>query len=123
MGMGMMNRSGGRFTIDGRSFDINRIDQSVRLNDIEIWELVNRSPIAHPIHIHDIQFRILDRNGKPPSKNEQGLKDTVLVESGETVRVITQFEDFADDKAPYMFHCHILEHEDNGMMGQFLVKA
>ncbi|NNE68617.1 MAG: multicopper oxidase domain-containing protein [Pyrinomonadaceae bacterium] len=122
MGMGMMSRSGGRFTINGRSIDINRIDQTVKLNDIEIWELVNRSPIPHPIHIHDIQFRILDRNGKTPPKNEQGLKDTVLVEPNETVRVITQFEHFADDKSPYMFHCHILEHEDGGMMGQFLVR-
>lgn len=122
MGMGMMSGSGGRFTINGRSIDINRIDQIVKLNDIEIWELVNRSPIAHPVHIHDIQFRILDRNGKTPPENERGLKDTVLVEPNETVRVITQFETFADDKSPYMFHCHILEHEDGGMMGQFLVK-
>ncbi len=77
--------------------------------------------MAHPIHIHSTQFRILDRDGKSPQANEQGLKDTVLVYSGERVRVITQFENYSDAAAPYMFHCHILEHEDAGMMGQFVV--
>jgi blue copper oxidase len=51
----------------------------------------------------------------------RGLKDTVLVDSGSTVRVITEFADFADLKNPYMYHCHMLEHEDAGMMGQFVV--
>jgi FtsP/CotA-like multicopper oxidase with cupredoxin domain len=57
----------------------------------------------------------------PPHANELGLKDTVLINSGERVRVITQFENYADASSPYMFHCHILEHEDAGMMGQFVV--
>jgi len=122
MSMGMMGGgSGGNFTINDRSFDLNRIDLRIRLNDIEIWELTNDSPMPHPVHIHDIQFRILSRNGKPPALNEQGLKDTVVVDPDETVRLITKFETFADENAPYMYHCHILEHEDNGMMGQFVV--
>lgn len=124
MGMGMMGGDrGGGFTINNQSFDPGRIDEVVRLNDIEIWEFTNHSPLAHPMHIHDIQFRILDRNGKLPPLNERGLKDTVLVNPDETVRVITKFENYADESSPYMYHCHILEHEDRGMMGQFVVKA
>ena len=122
MGMGMMGGGGG-FTINGKSMELKRIDETVRLGDVEIWEISNRSPMPHPFHIHDIQFRILDRDGRKPPANEQGLKDTVLVESGETVRIITQFEHYADADSPYMFHCHILEHEDAGMMGQFVVVA
>lgn len=121
MGMGMMQ--GGGFGINGRPMDMQRIDARVPLGDVEIWELINDSPMAHPFHIHDTQFRILDRDGRPPSAGEQGLKDTVLVYSGEKVRVITQFENYSDARLPYMFHCHILEHEDAGMMGQFLVVA
>jgi FtsP/CotA-like multicopper oxidase with cupredoxin domain len=77
--------------------------------------------MTHPFHIHDIQFQILDRNGNPPAPGERGLKDTVRVHGGETVRVIARFEDYADPDRPYMYHCHILEHEDAGMMGQFVV--
>ena len=64
---------------------------------------------------------ILDRNGKLPSLHERGWKDTVLVEDDETVRIMMEFKDYADPHSPYMFHCHILEHEDHGMMGQFVV--
>ena len=77
--------------------------------------------MAHPFHVHNIQFQILDRNGQNPPLNEQGLKDTVLVQPSERVRIILQFEDYTDAQAPYMYHCHILEHEDAGMMGQFVV--
>jgi blue copper oxidase len=91
----------------------------VPLGSIEIWEISNDTRLAHPFHIHDIHFRILDRDGAPPLPHEQGLKDTVLVDLGSKVRVIAEFSDFADAKHPYMFHCHILEHEDVGMMGQF----
>lgn len=119
MGMGM----GGGFRINGRTMDINRIDFRVPLGEIEIWEIKNNSPMAHPFHIHDTQFRILDRDGSAPADGEQGLKDTVLVHPRENVRIITQFEHYADARAPYMFHCHILEHEDAGMMGQFVVVA
>jgi FtsP/CotA-like multicopper oxidase with cupredoxin domain len=118
MGMGMGR---GGFSINGKSMDINRIDARVPLGDIEVWEISNTSPMAHPFHIHDVQFRIIERDGRPPGANEEGLKDTVLVNSGERVRLVMQFENYADAKAPYMFHCHILEHEDAGMMGQFVV--
>ncbi len=119
-GSGMMR---GEMGINGKSMDMGRIDEKVRLGAVEIWAISNPSPLAHPFHIHDIQFRILDRNGRAPGPHETGLKDTVLVDPGETVRVITQFSDFADPERPYMYHCHILEHEDAGMMGQFTVNA
>jgi len=111
----------GMFTINQKVMDMNRIDETVRLGDTEIWAITNKSGMAHPFHIHDIQFLILDRDEKAPSAGEAGWKDTVLVFPGQTVRVISRFEDFADPDIPYMYHCHILEHEDSGMMGQFVV--
>ncbi len=113
--------AGGNFTINGTPFDMSVINDTVIVEDVEIWELTNNSFGAHPFHIHDIQFYILDRNGVPPPLNERGLKDVVLVKPNETVRFITKFTDFINDEVPYMYHCHILRHEDKGMMGQFLV--
>ena len=124
MGMGMRGRGNGMngmMSINGRSMDMARIDVRVPLGSVEIWEIENATPLAHPFHIHDVQFRVLDRDGEPPLAHERGLKDTVLVDPGSTVRVIAEFADFADPKHPYMYHCHILEHEDAGMMGQFVV--
>ena len=113
LGMGM--------TINGKRMDRNRIDETVRLGTTEIWEMSNTSMVPHPFHVHDVQFRILDRNGSPPARNERGLKDTVVVNPGERVRVLLSFTDYSDPYLPYMYHCHNLEHEDTGMMGQFVV--
>jgi blue copper oxidase len=123
MGMGMGGRGpmGGMMSINGRSMDMRRIDVRVPLGSIEIWKIENTTPLAHPFHIHDVQFRVLDRDGEPPHPHEKGLKDTVLVDPNSAVRVITKFADFSDPTHPYMYHCHILEHEDAGMMGQFVV--
>jgi FtsP/CotA-like multicopper oxidase with cupredoxin domain len=111
----------GPMGINRRSMDINRIDLRIPLGSVEIWEIRNATPLTHPFHIHDVQFRVLDRAGARPQPHEQGLKDTVLVDPGSAVRIITEFADFADPDHPYMYHCHILEHEDAGMMGQFVV--
>jgi FtsP/CotA-like multicopper oxidase with cupredoxin domain len=113
----------GPMTINGVSMDMNRIDQTIKLNDTEIWEVTNSSDLPHPFHVHDVQFLVLSRDGSPPPENEAGRKDTVLVMPRETVRIISHYSDFADPNDPYMFHCHILEHEDAGMMGQFVVVA
>ncbi len=107
--------------INGKVMDMARIDEVVRLGDIEIWEVSNRGAQPHPLHVHLVQFQILDRNGQLPSGAELGWKDTVLVPPGDLVRIIMAFEGYADPDNPYMYHCHIMEHEDNGMMGQFLV--
>ena len=112
---------GGNYFINGRQMAIDYINERVRLNTTEIWELRNRSPMMHPFHIHNGQFQLLDRNGAPPPAGEMGWKDTVRVGSGEVVRVIMRFTDYTDENNPYMYHCHILEHEDRGMMGQFVL--
>jgi len=122
MGMGMMS---GGLSINGKKMDINRIDERVRLGATEIWEITNRAAMMmrmpHSMHLHDVQFQILDRNGKAPQPHEQGRKDTVLIPPGESVRIISRFRDYT---GVYMYHCHLLEHEDDGMMGQFeVIKA
>ena len=121
MGMGMMGR---RLTINGKKMDINRIDERVKLGSTEIWEITNRSAMMmsmpHSMHLHDVQFQILSRNGNAPPPHERGRKDTVLIMPGETVRIISRFHDYT---GVYMYHCHLLEHEDDGMMGQFEVIA
>lgn len=112
---------GNPFVINGVEMDLNVINETAYLGDVEIWELENTTNIAHPFHKHDVEFFILDRNGNPPEAYETGPKDVVLVRANETVRFITAFKDFADPVVPYMYHCHILPHEDDGMMGQYVV--
>lgn len=112
----------GPFYFNDSSFNMDRIDFVIPINHTEIWKLVNETMVAHPFHMHDVQFYLVDRNdGQIPHPGERGRKDVVLVPSGDSVRLITTFEDFADTLIPYMYHCHILMHEDAGMMGQFLV--
>ena len=114
----------GPFMFDMTMFDMMMINQYVPYNNIEIWTLTNNTPIAHPFHIHDVQFYVLDINGIAPPLNQQGRKDVILVPAGGgIVRFITKFEDFYNDTVPYMYHCHMLTHEDGGMMGQFIVQA
>jgi bilirubin oxidase len=107
-------------TINNKSMDINRIDEVVKAGTIEVWSIENSSRIAHPFHIHNVQFKIIKKTSKIEG-HELGFKDVVLVQPGETVDVIMKFPEFSDAKTPYMYHCHILEHEDRGMMGQFVV--
>jgi len=93
----------------------------IKLNDTEIWEITNPSNMMggmrHPFHIHGVQFQSLSIDGKEPPKNERGFKDTVLINTNEKVRIIIKFT----QKGIFMYRCHILEHEDQGMMGQFQV--
>jgi bilirubin oxidase len=120
MGMNQLNNP---FLINNLSFDMERINFTVPLGKTEVWELRNQSAISHPFHVHDVQFNILSRNGIPPTAYEMGRKDVVMVRPGETVRIIMQFLDYSHPKIPYMYHCHLLSHEDDGMMGQFLVES
>lgn len=112
--MGMMGAMG----INGQPFDMQRIDQRVALGSIEQWT-VRSTMQSHPFHIHGARFRVLSENGKAPRAENSGWKDTVLVEN--QVELLMQFTRPASVHAPYMYHCHILEHEDAGMMGQFTV--
>lgn len=111
----------GPFMINEQEFHMDSINIVAYLNDIEIWTLTNSTMVAHPFHIHDIEFYVLDINGLPPPAEYQGLKDVILVKPNDTVRFITQFTTFSDPMVPYMYHCHLLHHEDDGMMGSFLV--
>lgn len=115
------NLAEGPFGINRHFFDMDSINEIVYLNTTEIWTLHNKTMVAHPFHIHDVEFYIVDIAGNPPPPEQRGLKDVVLVPPGDSVRFITRFEDFADDSVPYMYHCHLLHHEDDGMMGSFLV--
>ncbi len=108
-------------TINGRLFDINRTDFNVKKGTEEIWNIsnnINMMDMPHPFHIHGTQFRVIERNGKIPPLNEQGWKDTVNVEPGENVKVLVKYT----VDGIMMYHCHILEHEESGMMGQFMIK-
>lgn len=109
------------FSINHQYMDMKVINFGVKLGSTEIWAFVNQSGMAHPLHYHGVSFQIIDVNGKPPEPQVAGWKDTVLVRHGETVRVIAKFKHPASARYPFMYHCHILEHEDNGMMGQFTV--
>ncbi|KAA3653021.1 MAG: bilirubin oxidase [Calditrichaeota bacterium] len=101
------NSVNGKFLINNVAFDMDVINYTIPIDNVEIWSITNFSPIAHPFHIHDVQFFILDRNGRLPIAAEQGRKDVVLIHPMETVRFITKFADFADDPVPYMYHCHM----------------
>jgi FtsP/CotA-like multicopper oxidase with cupredoxin domain len=118
----MQSGMGARMTINGKMMSMNRVDERLKLGDTEIWEIENRDGMMsqpHSFHIHQVQFRILDINGEPPPSQLDGWKDTVLLWPGDRVRFIARFESY---KGLYMYHCHLLEHEDNGMMGQFLIE-
>jgi len=106
--------------IPDECFDMDVINHVTNLDHTELWILHGDDNQYHPFHIHDVQFNILERDGVPPPLNERGLKDMVVVGPNEVVKIIMKFEDFVGD-VPYMYHCHILPHEDRGMMGQFIV--
>ncbi len=114
------------FIINHKLFDINYNEYKVPLNNTEIWEITSSSVFGHPFHIHDVEFNILSVNGVAPAAAQAGWKDVVFVagKTGNTptvVRFIAKFDDFADPLHPFMYHCHISLHEDEGMMGQFVV--
>lgn len=111
------------FLLDGAPFDHGTINHTVDLNAVEIWEIVNDTNYAHPFHIHDVQFFILDIDGLPPPPEFAGRKDTIIVRRRSTVRFIAVFDDHANPQVPYMYHCHVLTHEDEGMMAQFVVRG
>ncbi len=119
----------GRLLINGESMNPNKINQIVRKGEYEIWDVYNEPMgmgmmrMIHNFHMHGNHFRVLTRNGSKSSVKpwEFGYKDTVMLEPGDKVELLVRHTDYSDAKVPYMYHCHILEHEDAGMMGQFTV--
>ncbi len=115
------------WTINGRTFDGERVDANPELDSTERWVFVNATVGQHRVHLHDVDWKIVSREGgvqmltpgdPDVALGEAGLRETFLVQSGETVEVEAKF---SDRLGRYVFHCHILEHEDNGMMAQFEV--
>lgn len=107
--------------INGRTMDMGRIDETATVDATEVWEVRSIVPMPHTFHVHDVQFRVLTVDGDPPPPELAGPKDTVYLEPNRTYRLLMRFEDYTDPDVPYMFHCHMLLHEDEGMMGQFVV--
>lgn len=118
LGGGMM----GGFTINGASMDPNVINANIPLNQVEEWTVRNSMMVNHNFHIHATHFRLIKRNGNINiAANENGYKDTISIPAGQEVTFKVIMTDYTDAVVPYMYHCHFLEHEDNGMMGQFTV--
>ena len=107
----------GQGMINNRHFDFSRVDFTTKLGATEIWKVENVVGMDHPFHLHGFQFQVIERNGEP--EPYRSWKDAVNVRRQETVRFIVRFDDFP---GKWMFHCHILNHEDQGMMGILEVK-
>lgn len=121
--------------INGEGYD-DPVSEFPKLGSIEKWRFINTTDDAHPMHLHLVQFRILERQGfntatmiqtgkvelvgvvRPPAANEAGRKDTAVVNPGEVLTIVVRFEGYT---GRYIFHCHMLEHEDNDMMRPYEV--
>jgi FtsP/CotA-like multicopper oxidase with cupredoxin domain len=98
--------------LNGQAMNMSRVDKVAELGATEIWEIENLVGMDHPFHLHGFQFQLLDRNGVPEPQRK--WKDTVNVPKHQSARFIVRFDNHA---GKWMFHCHILSHEDDGMMG------
>ena len=130
--------SGMRWSLNGRLFEMQNVadDEIVLLGTTEVWEFINETgmhmmgPMPHPLHVHGVQFRVIGRRVNPGMMAawrsvregyvDDGWKDTVLVMPGERVKVLIRFDHYP---GLFLYHCHNLEHEDMGMMRNFLIKA
>jgi bilirubin oxidase len=114
------------FTFDNNLFALNTINKTVNLNAIESWTITNTNGVfGHAFHLHDVEFKIVSRSTGAVGAYESGWKDTFFISKNESVTFVAKFDDFADSDVnhPYMYHCHFATHEDEGMMGQFIVTA
>ncbi|MET4050243.1 MULTISPECIES: multicopper oxidase domain-containing protein [unclassified Rhodococcus (in: high G+C Gram-positive bacteria)] len=109
------------FMINGQRMDMNRIDFASIVDTTEVWTVKNVDNWPHNFHVHDAQFQIVDIDGAPPPPELAGWKDTVYTPPGQRIRLALRFDEYTDTAQPYMYHCHMLMHEDQGMMGQFVV--
>ncbi|MEV6322237.1 multicopper oxidase domain-containing protein [Nocardia sp. NPDC051787] len=107
--------------INGTPMAMDRIDFAVTRGTTETWVVRNNDGMPHNFHIHDVQFRVLAVDDGPPPAALTGAKDTVFLPPNVTVRLAMRFDGPADPDSAYMYHCHLLWHEDLGMMGQFVV--
>jgi blue copper oxidase len=123
-----------RWTINGRTFEMDRALFSTQRNAREVWEVTNaEASMQHPMHLHGFQFQVMERRGSPQQARQLavddagrqatdlGWKDTVLVWPGETVVFAVDFSHSFEGEQTYLWHCHNLEHEDQGMMVNYRV--
>lgn len=112
------DRSGPAFKINGRTFDPHRVDFTVKQGSTEIWEISTEDldAIPHSLHVHLVQFRVLDRDGVPVGAAEGYPRDTVFVPVGQVTRILINFD--SQYTGRYLFHCHMLDHAAVGMMAQ-----
>jgi blue copper oxidase len=103
--------------INGKTHDLARIDVETAIGTLEVWKIVSRG-MAHPFHVHGASFRVLSLSGAQPPAHLAGWKDVLLVE--DEAELLVAFNHPAKREHPFMYHCHILEHEDAGMMGQYV---
>lgn len=108
-------------TINGKAMDMDRIDTVIAAGSTETWTLENVSKRAHNFHIHGTQFIVTAENGGSPAPRNQGWKDTIFIAPGGTAELTVPFSSYADPATPYMYHCHMLWHEDQGMMAQYVL--
>lgn len=111
------SRNGGQWRVNGLPFDPNRVDAQPVLGTTERWILRNAGGWDHTVHIHDVDQQLISRNGQPPTPDEL-TKESWYIGGGQEVEVKLKF---TDHTGRYVFHCHVLEHEDDAMMGQFEV--
>jgi blue copper oxidase len=113
------------FNFDNVTYSLTMTPKVVNLNDVEKWTVTNNNVFGHSFHLHDVEFKIVARNGVATAvgSHESGWKDTFYLPRNENVTFVAKFDDFADSDVnhPYMYHCHFGGHEDGGMMGQFIV--
>jgi FtsP/CotA-like multicopper oxidase with cupredoxin domain len=108
-------------SINGEKMDMSRIDAAAGVDTVELWKVTNEDGVTHNFHVHDVQFQVTSVDGEAPPPELRGWKDTVYLPPGVPYELVMRFTDYADPATPYMFHCHLLTHEDSGMMGQFVV--
>jgi FtsP/CotA-like multicopper oxidase with cupredoxin domain len=106
------------FFLNGKSFDHRRVDFSGKRGTLEVWELENQGDMDHPFHLHSYPFQLLERNGIP--EPYRAWKDTVNLRKNDRVKIAVPLRDFT---GLTVYHCHIVEHEDRGMMGTLEVRA
>ena len=111
---------GSFWSINGEMFDPKRVDHQVVQGTTERWRLRNTSDMTHYVHLHEEQWQTISRDGKRPPPWERGFEDTWRLDPGEYVDVAATFTDYP---GLFMVHCHMLDHEDHGMMAQFEVIA
>ena len=110
----------GGWAINGAEMDMGVVNETIRFGDTEQWTISSLEG-THAFHVHQTQFQIVEWNGQPPGPEDSGWEDTVLLREGDEVVIVARFDSYTNPHIPYMFHCHILDHEEEGMMGQFQV--